>query len=251
MAYRFTNTDKWVDAWFSNLKPTEKLLFIYLCDNCDIAGFIEYIPKRWSIDTGINEKAIEGALKGLQRGLVWSNDNDCIYIINFLKHQKNIPLNSANKSHVGILRRFDKFVNKFDIQDINEFIKAPTKPLQRGTGNGNGIDSGILEEKPEEKKEPTWRDDFSVYLKEGSSEFNKFANDKSFLLEQHVFYPEVHLQKTMQKAWTNYWGTERGWKKKKSSKTVNIDWKDTIVFALSQPINKVYYTKQELLELEK
>ena len=41
MAYRFTDTNKWHDAWFSSLKPLEKLLFNYLCDNCDIAGFIE------------------------------------------------------------------------------------------------------------------------------------------------------------------------------------------------------------------
>ncbi|NMB81910.1 MAG: hypothetical protein GYA14_08835, partial [Ignavibacteria bacterium] len=65
MAYRFTNTDKWADSWFANLKPIEKLLFIYLYENCDIAGFIEINLKRWAVDIGAELKTIEGALKGL------------------------------------------------------------------------------------------------------------------------------------------------------------------------------------------
>ena len=60
MAYRYTNTDKWGDAWYSNLKPSEKLLFNYLCDNCDIAGFIEMNIKRWASDIGYDKSVIEG-----------------------------------------------------------------------------------------------------------------------------------------------------------------------------------------------
>ena len=40
-------SDKW-DNW--NLKQIEMLLFMYLCDNCDIAGFAEINTKR-SVDT--------------------------------------------------------------------------------------------------------------------------------------------------------------------------------------------------------
>ena len=107
MAYRFTNTDKWSDAWFSELKPNEKLLFNYLCDNCDIAGFIELTPKKYAYDIGTDLKTIKGALEGLQRGLTYSENSDCLYINNFLKHQKNIPLNENNKAHVGIIKRFN------------------------------------------------------------------------------------------------------------------------------------------------
>jgi len=119
MAYRYTNTEKWNDSWFSNLKPNEKLLFIYLYENCDIAGFVELNIKRWSTDLGYDKKIIEGALKGLQRGLIHSNLNDCIYIRTFLKHQKNLPLNpEKNMAHRGIIKRFDVYKNKFNIQNI-------------------------------------------------------------------------------------------------------------------------------------
>ena len=147
MAYRYTNTEKWDDNWFSSLKQVEMLLFMYLCDNCDIAGFAEVNFKRWAVDLNSSPGIIKEALKGLQRGIIISQDNDAVYLRNFLKHQKNLPLNTNNKAHVGIIRRFDLYMYKFNIQDINEFIEssmiAPSKGLQRGTGNGNGNGIGI------------------------------------------------------------------------------------------------------------
>jgi len=151
MAYRFTNTDKWADSWFANLKPIEKLLFIYLYENCDIAGFIEINLKRWAVDIGAELKTIEGALKGLDRGIIFSKDKDCLYIRNFLKHQKNYPLAENNRAHQGILKRFIIYRHKFDIEDINEFIergfegalKGLNSPYGIGNGNGNGIGNGI------------------------------------------------------------------------------------------------------------
>lgn len=144
MAYRYTNTEKWGDSWFSNLSQIQMLLFIYLCDNCDIAGFIEINYKRWAVDLGTTADKIKAACEGLQRGLVYSNDGDCIFIKHFLKHQKNLPLNENNKAHLGIIRRFEVYANKFDIKDINEFIEGASKGLQSptGIGNGNGIGKG-------------------------------------------------------------------------------------------------------------
>jgi hypothetical protein len=43
MTRRFTETDKWQDEWFLSLPFEAKLLFLYLCDNCDCAGFWEVI----------------------------------------------------------------------------------------------------------------------------------------------------------------------------------------------------------------
>jgi hypothetical protein len=154
MAYRYTNTEKWNDSWFSNLKPNEKLLFIYLYENCDIAGFVELNIKRWSTDLGYDKKIIEGALKGLQRGLIHSILNDCIYIRTFLKHQKNLPLNpEKNMAHRGIIKRFDVYKNKFNIQNIIEFIEGASKGLGSpyGNGIGNGIGNGNGKGKEEEK----------------------------------------------------------------------------------------------------
>lgn len=159
MAYRYSNTDKWADAWFSELKPLEKLLFCYLYDNCDIAGFIELNTKRWANDIGTDKGTTERALKGLQRGLINAETNDCIYVRTFLKHQKNLPLSpDKNPAHRGIYKRFEMYAYKFNIQDVNEFIEGALKPLDRGIGNGNGkefkeVVSNIKERELEFKKE--------------------------------------------------------------------------------------------------
>lgn len=145
MAYRFTDTDKWNDKWFFELKPNEKLLFIYLCENCDIAGFIETNFRKWSTDTNINNTTIiKGALKGLERGLIYSGNNDILYIKNFLKHQKNYPLNEKNKAHLGIIKRFNFYLQQFDIKNIDDFLQGAWKGLYSPTGNGigNGIHIG-------------------------------------------------------------------------------------------------------------
>ena len=148
MAYRFTNTDKWSDAWFSELKQIEMLLFLYLCDNCDIAGFIEINYKRWASDLSSSKETIEGALKGLERGLIVSNSNDCILVKNFIKHQKNTPLNLENKAHLGIYKRFELYANKFDFElslnGINELIKGASKGLVSPSGIGNELSNEIV-----------------------------------------------------------------------------------------------------------
>ena len=143
MAYRYTNTDKWDDAWFVKLKPLEKLLFNYLCDKCDIAGFIEINTKIWSAQIGTNIRNLEGALKGLQRGLILSDTNDCIYLRTFLKHQKNLPLNpEKNMAHRGIIKRFELYSFKFSIKNIFEFVEGACKGLGSPYGNGIGIGNG-------------------------------------------------------------------------------------------------------------
>jgi len=139
MAYRLTNTEKWGDSWFCSLKPTEKLLFMYLCDNCNLAGFVEYIPKRWALDIGVDKKGIEEGLKGIQRGIAWSKEEDCVYICNFLKHQKNYPFNEKNLAHQSIIKIFGNYSDKFDIHNITEFVEGGYKGLSTPSGNSNSI----------------------------------------------------------------------------------------------------------------
>ena len=65
MPRRFTMTEKWHDEWFLQLTPHQKLLWNYLCDNCDIAGFWEKNLTLASLLTGLTFEEIQGAYKGL------------------------------------------------------------------------------------------------------------------------------------------------------------------------------------------
>ncbi len=143
MSHRFTLTEKWSDSWFRRRKPAEKLIFLYLCDACDIAGFWEVDIELAAFHTGLPAADVEGALKGLARGL--EGGGDWVWLRNFLKCQKNIPLNINNNAHVGIMRSFEahKPLPESILKKIEEFkkespFKAPFKGLSRGIGKGIG-----------------------------------------------------------------------------------------------------------------
>jgi hypothetical protein len=243
MSYRFTNTEKWTDSWFSNLTQLQMLLFIYLCDNCDIAGFIEINYKRWANDLNSSLDTIEGASKGLQRGLIYSNSNDCIFIKNYLKHQKNLPLNESNKAHLGILRRFDLYKEKFDIKDVNEFIEGASKGLASPTGNGNGNGNEEGKDKKTTILDSTtnWRESFKVYKDGLRKVFNELISDEKWIKEKERYHPNIDICLSIEKSCVEFWATEAGWKNKKATKTVDIDWKKTLTTAID--LNKVYKQK--------
>jgi len=142
MAYRYSDTLKWQDEWFVDLSTIQKLLFIYLCDNCDIAGFCELSYRKIAFDLGVTEAQIKGAVKGLEKGVFIADDDRCLLVKNFIRHQKNLPINPENKSHQGILKRASLYMAKFTKVDLDYqegyLYKGAIKPLERGTGNGIG-----------------------------------------------------------------------------------------------------------------
>lgn len=171
MAYRFTNTEKWNDSWFSELRLSQKALFLYLCDQCDIAGFLEINIRKISFDLGIGKQEVEGALKGLDRSFIYSQDKKTIFLKNFIRHQKNLPLNNNNKAHRGIIKRLEENIQRFGYEDVNQFLdstfKGASKPLERGTGigNGNNIDNSEEEKGGVGEKEETILNEFEKFRK--------------------------------------------------------------------------------------
>lgn len=97
--------------------------------------------------------------------------------------------------------------------------------------------------KKERKNEnfPEWRNDFEIYKKELEENRIRLSNDSAFIKQQEKYNPNIDIVLSIEKACVNYWGTEAGWKKKKQSKTDNIDWRATFVNAIE--INKVYKPK--------
>lgn len=169
MAYRFTNTDKWSDGWYSDLPVLSKLIFNFLCDKCDIAGFIEVTPKTWAAEIGCTKEQIIESFDSLSAKLVFSLDNSCLFIRNYVKHQKNLPLNVSNKSHIGILKRVELYSEKFGFQTVESFVdeliqrgfkgasKGLASPTGIGIGIGNGIGNGSI---PSKEKEPEFSFEF-------------------------------------------------------------------------------------------
>lgn len=247
MANRFTDTNKWHDAWFASLKPLEKLLFNYLCDNCDIAGFIEVIVKNWASDIGCNISQIEGALKGLERGLIFSKTNDCVYLRNFLKHQKNLPLNELNQCHKGIFKRFELYKSKFEIDSIIDFIQGAKEGLRRGYGNGNSIgNDNSLSKKETIINIDTWKTNFEIYFKEITEAYESLKIDQEYIRERETYHPGLDVPKSLEKAFKDYWVTEVAWRERKRKRTLENDWRRTFNNALTMKCNQVWKPKEQL-----
>ena len=86
----------------------------------------------------------------------------------------------------------------------------------------------------------TWRTSFKVYFEEAEKEFRCAIEDLAWLKTRESYHPNLDILKTVEKMFTDFWGTEKGWKNKNKSKTKTIDWRSTINNGLSLKTNQVY-----------
>lgn len=90
-----------------------------------------------------------------------------------------------------------------------------------------------------------WRTSFPVYFDLVGKAVSEILMSDSWVSKQEVFNPNVDIRLSVKKAFENFWGTEAGWKHKKKSKSVEIDWYATFANAIS--INKVYKQRNQFV----
>lgn len=107
MAKRFTDTSKWGKPFFQDLSPKLKLVWIYLCDNCDHAGIWDLNLKLLSFQIGF-----EVTLADLNAfGDKVSIEGDKVLIPSFVDFQYGV-LNPSNRVHQSVIMRLEKYQNK-------------------------------------------------------------------------------------------------------------------------------------------
>lgn len=183
MAYRYTNTEKWSDAWFTDLSSNEKLIFCYLCDICDTAGFVEIHLKKIEFDTKISLDDVKVAMKKLKKAYILSDDRKILFLWNFIKHQKNLPLRRDNNAHLGIYKRFDIYNSRFSKNLILEIHKDINLASNQGLFSLYGNDKGNIELDKEEivntEFERFWNlYDYKVGKKECLKKWNTLPTSK-------------------------------------------------------------------------
>lgn len=138
MPRRFTVTEKWRDSWFRRLNPSAKLLFNYLCDNCDIAGFWEIDLDLASSETGIRKQRIHNAFVDIKKA--YRKEGRYIWIINFIFHQGNLPLNPEAPPHKGIIRLLRQHNGDFGnlLKELDKSSEGLCNPISKGKGIGKG-----------------------------------------------------------------------------------------------------------------
>ena len=178
---RFTATVKWNDEWFSNLKPIEKLVFIYLTDRCDNAGFFEINKRVDSFLIGITEDEFISNLKAIRKSYLASKDGRKVWLKNYIKYQKNTPLNPDNNAHKQIIEIIKSNKDNFEY----DFNKLGAKE-----GLISPLCNVIVKVKVEEGVNPEFKDEhlWTEISKRFFNDYNwkeKFCRDKN--LDPKIF----------------------------------------------------------------
>jgi len=97
-----------------------------------------------------------------------------------------------------------------------------------------GLDKSV---KVKEVK-PSWKTDYQIYLTNLRLGYKNSVGDKDWMLLQQTLNPKYNIEKSIERSCIKYWATEDGWRNKKKSGYVEINWKNT--FANSMDINKVW-----------
>jgi hypothetical protein len=107
MSKRFTDTDKWDDPWFDELENDEKLMWLYLCDKCSIAGIwkVNFKKMRYHCNTEKTNDEICELFK--ERFIEFSPGK--WFIPKFLLFQYPIGLNSQKPAVIAVRNEIFKF----------------------------------------------------------------------------------------------------------------------------------------------
>jgi len=125
MAKRFTDTEKWKKPFIRGLQGPYKLLWLYICDDCDHAGV-------WQVDLEVAEIRIGEkinrleALKSFGDKIVMFDDGNKWFIPSFIEFQYPSGLNPDNRAHSSIIHLLEKYDLK--VKQINSKV-TQNKPL--------------------------------------------------------------------------------------------------------------------------
>ena len=123
MSKRFTDTEKWKKPFIRNLSAPYKLLWLYICDDCDHAGIwqVDIDVAKIRIGEEINE---QDAIKFFDDKIIKIDNGNKWFIPSFIDFQYPSGLNPDNKAHGGIV----KILLKYNL--IDDQLKPLSSPLQ-------------------------------------------------------------------------------------------------------------------------
>jgi len=122
-------------------------MFLYLCDQCDLAGFWEIDIERAAFDTGCAESAISKAIEELAR--CYEANDAYLWIKRFIRFQGNFPLKETNPAHKGIIRMLterqdfsENVVRTLNGDELPSSFEGASKGLFRSLSIGKGLGKG-------------------------------------------------------------------------------------------------------------
>lgn len=132
---RFTDTDKWSDPWFASLPKEGKLIWQFLCDRCDEAGFWTVNLRDLTHFTEANRKDWDAFLAAAEANRV-RVIGEKAWLVKFIGFQFPRGLHPKDPSRVAILRS----LKQANAEDLLRGLVAPTKSLIMNLLEGAGQD---------------------------------------------------------------------------------------------------------------
>ena len=108
MAKRFTDTEKWKKPFIRGLQGAYKLLWLYICDDCDHAGI-------WQVDIEVAAIRIgekidsKEAVKSFDEKIIIFDKGNKWFIPSFLEFQYPSGLNPDNRAHNSVIILLEKY----------------------------------------------------------------------------------------------------------------------------------------------
>ena len=235
-AFIFSDMNGWVKIfrsiqtweWYKTENMVHIFLHLLLSANHEDGKWQGIEIKRGQLITG--RKAISEST-----GITEQSVRTCI---KRLISTNEITIKSTNKYSIITICKYESYQFGTSVntqQTTSELtIEQPSTNQQLTTNKKDKKERTIL----------SWRSDFKIYLSECKDAYRTFVNNERLMAEQARLNPGINVPLSIEKGFTNFWGTEAGWKHKKKSKSTDINWKLTIINSIS--MNKVYFTKQEL-----
>jgi len=163
MAKRFTDTEKWKKPFIRGLQGAYKLLWLYICDDCDHAGI-------WQVDLDvaqirIGEKInIEEAIKSFGDKIVIFDKGNKWFIPSFIEFQYPSGLNPENRAHNSTIILLEKY----------NLIDKNNKPLKSSLEGAMDMDKDMVmvKDKEQAKEKKPNIEEFLSFCKEDMAKNN-------------------------------------------------------------------------------
>lgn len=204
MPKRYTESEKWRDAWFANLSNRDKLTWLYLLDACDWAGVFEIVPQNDAAALG--ERIDWDAFILQSEGRVERLSADKLWLVRFIGFQFPKGLKSGCKAHGPAIRSIAKngLSDRVSIDGPKGSQRVPDKDKDKDKGK----DLRELEDFPPDAREAVR--DWLAYKAESGDGYTGtawkcFAGRVRNLCEKHG---AGLVCEAMQRAISNGW---KGW----------------------------------------
>ena len=142
MAKRFTDSEKWRDNWFTDLTNDQKIIWIYILDNCNNAGIWKMNIKNLNYFCSTNI-SVEEFIFTFQKRLTRINEE--LFLINkycifqygpdFLTNKSKPVISAINKLiQIGLVQESnDKYIPTIELNNPINTLTIPLPNPYQGT----------------------------------------------------------------------------------------------------------------------